>query len=198
MPQPKSEKQKEGFVIVDDQGIPEELRKEIKHYNGLVQTLVNTNSVSSHTQALVVSKNRIKKLLQKNQGLYPQKIAFGPIILMQHLQRKPIDVSGFMQELNATRADYGEEYLNRLLLFDSAQTLSPNSYDLGWSTGSQNGIDLEATQNNLFMMAVRAGNKQLVVEILNSVVDNELKKRMLLQVMEYRSNGELYCARSQS
>ncbi len=71
------------------------------------------------------------------------------------------------------KKSYGEEFFKKLSLYEPLSALrdSPDCYHM-----------------NIFMLAVRNGDKQLVETILNLVDDIDLKKEILQQALQYRGD----------
>ncbi len=178
----------EGYVILDDKNIPQGLKEEIVHYNGLISTLEKSSSPQSHQLAIVNSEKKIGIFLQENPGIYAIQVTYGPIELIQSLLKKPLEVNMVISKLTQLQSRFGEEYVKKRLLFEPLE-LYTSYYDLGWSSGSLRALNIEGMQNNLFMLAVRSGNKELVEAILGLIPDDAFKKKLLLQCLQYRHMG---------
>jgi hypothetical protein len=163
-----------GFVILDEKKIPEELAHEINHFNGLMKTF---NQTSKQKAAIAVSENKIKKLLRKNKGLYPAHIAYGHVPLIKLINSKKSNLSELMQKLEMLRLEFGEEYFKKSLLFEPLLTLN-------FPIAGINTFEADGPHMNIFMLAVKSGNVNLVESILELVDDVQFKKDMIQQCLQ--------------
>lgn len=175
----------EGFLILTPGKIPNSILREVKHYNNLLATYDNS---PQQKQAIINSEDKIRQLLlYKN--IYPIHIVYGHMTLISLLQEPEINVSKFITELESIRKTYGDDYFESLLLFEPSNLSIKDN--LGWSYGGIKSIDLGWTQNNIFMLAVKSGNTELVSSILKLISDKNLQKKILLQAMQYWNDNEL-------
>ncbi len=171
-------KQDIGFVILDEEKLPEELVSEIKHFNGLIKT----SNQSPHQKAAISnSENKILRILEKQKGLYPIHVIYGYIPLIQLIMRNKSNPSEIIEILEKVKQDFGEDYFKKLLLYDPLVNLRKPL------TGS-NSFDISGAQMNIFMLAVKKGDVQLVKSILDYIDDTAFKKEILQQCLQYWDN----------
>lgn len=174
-------RQQEGFVILNEKKLPAAIVREISHYNGLLKAFDQT---PGQQLAIINSELRIKKLLNDHRGIYPLDVVFGHIQLTKLLVLDTINVPDFINKLNEVRQQLGIAYIKKLLLFEP-QELIQATPAWGFTHSGLSMVDINGTQNNLFMLATKTGNVDLVKSILNSIEDIEFKKSLLLQCMQY-------------
>lgn len=164
-----------GFIILDEEKLPQELISEIKHFNGLMKTF---NQSPNQKAAITLSEDKINRMLQKHKGLYPLHVVYGYIPLFESLNKAKTNSIDIVKMLKDIKESFGEEYFNKLLLFDPILTLSQSP--LGLSSFESNSPEM-----NVFMLAVKNGNIPLVQSILGLIEDIEFKKKMLQQSLQY-------------
>ncbi|TAL64681.1 MAG: hypothetical protein EPN84_02915, partial [Legionella sp.] len=180
----KDYKSYEGFLVLDPTPLPESLLNEVRHYNGLLKS---TKATSFKKQTLISSEDKIVVQLKDIPGSYPFIVTYGYMPILSLFMTKPVDGSEVLKQIRKCRNDFGDEYFHKLLLFDPSElNLGENQW--GWAA---NGSYLEGQQNNVFMLAVQSGDIKLVKSLLDLLDEPELKKKVLLQSMQYFVGNQL-------
>lgn len=180
----KDFKKQEGFVVLDSSKIPHDVLSEIRHYNRLLKT---SNQSPHQSKALANSEKKIISQLENNRELYPFAIIYGYMPILDLFTKNPFNEEECLLQVNKCRQEFGDNYLNNLLFFEPMD-LTSKTEKWGWSA---QGSFLEQTPQNVFMLALKTGNVELVKSLLNLVSDPELKKKILLQYMQYWVGNEL-------
>src|SRR5205809_650648 len=97
----------EGFVILDKENLPQNLVKEINYYNSMIE---NFEQSEFESNAIIASEEKILKFFLEHPGIYPLKVVYGNVSMVNLLQEKKVNHSDIINKLKEIESTFGKEY----------------------------------------------------------------------------------------